>query len=98
MSAGPVVNPSAEIREGYASQVIATTDGRILTGILVEQDRNVVVLRGSDGKEMTLPRDTIDEIKPSRASLMPEGLLRSLGEQQVRDMFAYLRSTQPSID
>ena len=93
-----IVNPSAEIREGYASQVVATTDGRTLTGILVEQDRNVVVLRGSDGKEMTLARDSIEEIKPSRASLMPEGLLKSLGEQQVRDLFAYLRSTQPSID
>ena len=46
-----IVNPSAEIREGYASQVVATTDGRTLTGILVDQDRNVVVLRGSDGKE-----------------------------------------------
>jgi len=47
---------------------------------------------------MTLARDSIEEIKPSRASLMPEGLLKSLGEQQVRDLFAYLRSTQPSID
>jgi hypothetical protein len=56
------------------------------------------VLRGNDGKEMTLARDSIEEIKPSRASLMPEGLLKSLGEQQVRDLFAYLRSTQPSID
>ena len=93
-----IVNPSAEIREGYVSQVVATTDGRTLTGILVEQDRNVVVLRGSDGKEATLARDAIEELKPSRASLMPEGLLKSLGEQQVRDLFAYLRSTQPSID
>ncbi len=93
-----IVNPSAEIREGYASQVVATTDGRTLSGIVAEQDHNVVVLRGSDGKELTLARDAIEEIKPSRASLMPEGLLKSLGEQQVRDLFAYLRSTQPIID
>lgn len=93
-----IVNPNAEIREGYASQVVATTDGRTLTGIVVEQDHNVVVLRGSDGKEAMLARNAIEEIKPCRASLMPEGLLKSLGEQQVRDLFAYLRSTQPSID
>lgn len=93
-----IVNPSAEIREGYTSQIVATTDGRTLTGVLVEQDRNVVVLRGSDGKEMTLARDSIEAIRPSPASLMPEGLLRGLGEQQARDLFAYLRSTQPLID
>ena len=29
---------------------------------------------------------------------MPEGLLKDLNDQQVRDLFAYLRSTQPSID
>ena len=29
---------------------------------------------------------------------MPEGLLKDLSEQQVRDLFAYLRSTQPLID
>ncbi len=47
---------------------------------------------------MPLARDAIEEIKPSRASLMPEGLLKALAEQQVRDLFAYLRSTQPNID
>jgi putative heme-binding domain-containing protein len=93
-----IVNPSAEIREGYTSYVIATTDGRTLTGVLVDQDRNVFVLRPGDGKEITLPRESIEEMKPSTASLMPEGLLKDLSEQQVRDLFAYLRSTQPLID
>jgi putative heme-binding domain-containing protein len=93
-----IINPSAEIREGYTSYVIATTDGRTLTGVLVDQDRNVIVLRAGDGKEITLPRESIEEMKPSTASLMPEGLLKDLSEQQVRDLFAYLRSTQPLID
>ena len=93
-----IVNPSAEIREGYTCYVVATTDGRTVTGILVDQDRNVVVLRGGDGKELTLPRQSIDEMKPSQSSMMPQGLIKDLTEQQVRDLFAYLRSTQPLID
>ena len=93
-----IVNPSAEIREGYTSYVVATTDGRTLTGVLVEQDKNVVVLRDSESKERTLARDAIEELRPSRTSLMPEGLLKNLNEQQVRDLFGYLRSTQPLID
>ena len=70
----------------------------MLSGIVVEQDKNVVVLRGGDGKELTLARDEIDAIKPSPTSIMPEGLLKGLSDQQVRDLFAYLRSTQPLID
>jgi hypothetical protein len=37
-------------------------------------------------------------MKPSKASIMPEGLLRTMSEQQIRDLFAYLRTTQPLID
>ncbi len=93
-----IVNPSAEIREGYAGSVLAVSDGRILSGVIVEEDKNVVVLRGADGHEATLPRDAIDTMRPSSNSLMPEGLLNELTAQQVRDLFAYLRSTQPLID
>jgi hypothetical protein len=36
-------------------------------------------------------------MKSAGLSLMPEGLLNSLKEQQVRDLFAYLRSAQPLV-
>ena len=93
-----VVNPSAEIREGYTTHIVAMTDGRILSGVLVEEDKNVVVLRGGDGKEVAVARADIDSMRPSRTSIMPEGLLNELSDQQVRDLFAYLRCTQPLID
>ena len=93
-----IVNPSALVREGYGSQIVALTDGRVLSGILVEQDKNVVVLRGSDDKDVVLARADIDAMRPASSSIMPEGLLKDLNDQQVRDLFAYLRSTQPLID
>lgn len=93
-----IVNPSALVREGYGSHVISLTDGRVLSGILVEQDQNVVVLRGSEGNDFVLARIDIDAIRPTPSSIMPEGLLKGLSDQQVRDLFAYLRSTQPLID
>lgn len=90
-----IVNPSAELREGFETVLIQTTDGRALNGFLTDQDSQVVVLRGIDGQSTTIPRDQIDELAPQRKSLMPEGLLKELTEQQVRDLFAYLRSSQP---
>jgi putative heme-binding domain-containing protein len=93
-----IVNPSAEVREGYTASVIAMADGRVIVGVVGEQDRNVVILRSSDGNEITLDRKDIDAIQPSPSSIMPEGLLSGLGDQQVRDLFAYLRCTQPLID
>jgi putative heme-binding domain-containing protein len=92
-----VVNPSAEIREGYESYVVTTKDGRTLSGFLADKDNRVLVLRGVDGVNAVLPQDQIAEMKPTGVSLMPVGLLASLTAQQVRDLFAYLRSTEPLV-
>ena len=90
-----VVNPSLEIREGYQNHVIITNHGRILSGLIVDQDPQVVVVKSADGQRTVVPRDEIDDITATSRSLMPEGLLTPLKEQEVRDLFAYLRSTQP---
>jgi putative heme-binding domain-containing protein len=90
-----IVNPNAEIREGYENFSVETKDGRSLTGFLADQDARLVVLRTPDGQTVPLPRAEIVEMKPTGSSLMPEGLLGGMTDQQVRDLFAYLRSTQP---
>jgi putative heme-binding domain-containing protein len=93
-----VVNPGAEIREGFVGSIVALADGRVLSGVIVEQDKNVIVLRQGESHDAILARTAIDTIRPCEKSLMPEGLLDALTAQQVRDLFAYLRSTQPLID
>jgi len=90
-----IVNPSAEIREGYECSVIITASGRTLTGIVVEKDARVVVLRSADGQRIVLPKDDIESLGVTGISLMPEGLLDGVSDQEVRDLFAYLRSGQP---
>jgi putative heme-binding domain-containing protein len=90
-----ILDPSAEIRESYVNYAVETKDGRALSGLIVDQDANVVVVRGLDGEDVSLAREDIQEITPSRASLMPEGLLDGLTDQQLRDFFAYLRVPQP---
>ena len=90
-----VINPNAEIREGFENYLILTVDGRVITGLMVERDNQVVVLRTADGQTDTIARDEIEESRVLGRSLMPEGLLKSLTDEQIVDLFAYLRSTQP---
>jgi putative membrane-bound dehydrogenase-like protein len=93
-----IVNPSAEVREGFETYQVLTDDGRVVNGFLVDRDNQVIVLRGADGQTISLAQAEIDEMAPQRKSLMPEGVLAKLSEQDVRDLFAYLRSTQPLND
>jgi len=92
-----MVNPNAEIREGYDGMTVKTRDGRYLIGFVADEGVQAVVLRGFDGTEVALPRNQIVEMKPLGRSLMPEGLLDGLSDQELRDLFAYLRSAQPFL-
>ncbi len=90
-----IVDPSAEIREGYVNQLLTTKDGRMLSGFVVDQDTAAVVLRGLDGQDVSLARADLREVRPAPASLMPAGLLAGFTDQELRDFFAYLRLPQP---
>jgi putative heme-binding domain-containing protein len=92
-----IVDPNAEIREGFENHVVTTRDGRTLGGFLADQDAQVIVLRGYDGADLTLPRSEVESMVPAGRSLMPEGLLEELADQEIRDLFAYLRQSQPIL-
>ncbi|MGZ0162798.1 MAG: PVC-type heme-binding CxxCH protein [Planctomycetales bacterium] len=90
-----VVNPSLEIREGFENYIIVTTDGRVVNGFLADKDSQVVVLRGVDGQNLIFRRDEIEDMRAIKRSVMPEGSVKKLTDQQIRDLFAYLRASQP---
>jgi len=90
-----IISPTTEIREGYENYVVTTKDGRTLNGFLVDRDQGLILLRGLDGRNTAVTPEAIASMKASPASLMPEGLLGALSDQQIRDLLAYLRSSQP---
>lgn len=90
-----IVNPNLQIREGFESYHVLTQDGLVLNGFISDQDSKTVVLRTSDGQTNVISKDEIESMKASPVSIMPSGLLDSLNDQQLRDLFAYLRATQP---
>lgn len=90
-----VVNPNAEVREGFEYVSLDTTDGRSLSGFLTDQDAQVVALRGMTGEDIRIERKAVKALNPMGKSLMPEGLLNGMSDQELRDFFAYLRISQP---
>src|SRR5262249_55507579 len=90
-----IIHPSAEIREGYNTNIVITNDGRTITGTLAEQDAQTITLHTTEGASVSIPRSDIEEMEVSKQSMMPEGLLSKYSDQRLRDLFAYLRMTQP---
>ncbi|MEO8353404.1 MAG: HEAT repeat domain-containing protein, partial [Chthoniobacteraceae bacterium] len=79
-----IVDPSAEIREGYVNQLINTTDGRTLSGFIIDQDAIAIVVRGLDGQDVSVARGELRDIRRAPASLMPAGLLAGFTDQELR--------------
>jgi putative heme-binding domain-containing protein len=80
------------IQEGYQLITITTQDGRTLSGNLAGEDGQQVTLR-LIGQETTIAKSSILSREKSAVSMMPEGLLKQLSSDDVRDLIAYLRTT-----
>jgi putative heme-binding domain-containing protein len=77
--------------------LVETRDGRSLSGFLAEKYDEAIVLRDLAGERTLIAKTDLISMKSAGRSLMPEGLLDAFDEQQLRDLFAYLRSTQPLV-
>ncbi len=87
-----IINPSEVMQEGYHLTTITTRDGRTLAGNVAAEDEQQVTLR-MVGQEQTVAKADIASREKSAISLMPEGLLKTLSNDEVRDLIAYLRTT-----
>src|SRR5690606_15150182 len=65
-----IVNPGAEIRDGFQYYTVETKDGRTFSGFFVDRDNQITVMRGLDGENITLRSSEILEMQPTGRSLM----------------------------
>ncbi len=91
-----VFDPNLVIGPGYQATTVAGKDGRILSGLLIENGGDRVILKLQGGRVETIARDQVDDLKTSQVSLMPEGIETQLSPNEVVDLFAYLREPDPS--
>lgn len=86
-----ILDPNAEIPNDYRPVTVDTKDDRVLTGIVKQQDERSVTLQTAN-EVLTLPRAEVAKLQQAQLSMMPEGLLTPLTDQEVRDLLFYLRS------
>ncbi|MFY9254631.1 MAG: PVC-type heme-binding CxxCH protein [Fuerstiella sp.] len=86
---GNVVDPSAEVPRQFTVSVIALASGRVITGVVVGETNGVLTVQ-TDKEKMSIATADIEERTQTTKSLMPDGLLDTLTEEQVRDLFAFV--------
>jgi putative heme-binding domain-containing protein len=91
-----ISEPSAVIHPDYVPYTVLTKDGRVLVGIVRAVGADAIRVIDTEAKETTIAKSEIEELRPSATSIMPVGLLGTVGEAAVRDLIAYLTTAPPA--
>jgi putative heme-binding domain-containing protein len=90
-----VIEPNKVINDQYAAVTVVTTDGRVITGRISNYSGGNIVINTNmldpNATETIQPKD-IEELETASVSMMPSGLLNTLNESELLDLFAFLLS------
>ena len=90
-----VVNPSKVINEQFSAITVATEDGLIHTGVVVNLNGDSMTLATDltdPNKQIKIDRKTIEDLTMSKTSPMPDGLFDRMTQTEILDLMAYLIS------
>lgn len=90
-----LLDPSKVISDQYRSSVIRTKRGTSINGrILAKTEEALTILVDPEDstKVVTVDAKSVETIKPSPTSMMPQDLLKPLSREEVLDLLAYLLS------
>jgi len=96
-----ILTPDKAIADQFVQYVIETKNGVVMTGLVVEETSDYVVLRDANGKDIKLTVRDIESRTKSAKSIMPDNLVSFLTEDELVDVVAYLttlKSPALSID
>ena len=86
---GNIVNPNDVVPADYRMTVFTLEDGRVVSGVIPEEAERTITVQNA-AETATVSREEIANREAIPVSLMPEGLLRSIDEESVKDLLAYL--------
>lgn len=87
-----VLEPSARLHPDHTTTTIVKTDGRTVSGVVQSRDGKEIQLFDNEGKGIRVPVSAVETEKPSKVSLMPAGIHKSISARQFADLIAYLGS------
>jgi putative heme-binding domain-containing protein len=88
-----LLEPSKDIDEKYQSHLFILDSGRIVTGMIVEETEGevkVLVDPLAKAPPVAIKKAEIDERDKSPNSIMPQGMLSKLTQEEILDLIAYV--------
>jgi len=93
-----ILDPNRNIDQAFRVTMLELKNGRVVVGLLLKEEGAVLVLADSQGKEVRVSKDTIEERNTSQISVMPANLAEQIPEADFHNLLAYLLTLQSKPD
>jgi putative membrane-bound dehydrogenase-like protein len=87
-----IVFPSASIVRSYEPVQVTTKAGKVINGLIRKETPDEIVLATGPDQEARVGRDEIEDVQPSKVSVMPAGLDQQLTVRELADLLAFLKA------
>ena len=84
-----IVFPSASFARGFEPYVVETKAGKTHSGILAREGPDAIYLMTTERVEIRIAREEIDSFAPGRVSIMPQGLEKTMTDQEFADLLEF---------
>ena len=90
-----IVDPSAEVPTRFTVSILELSSGQVVNGVIVGETNQTITLQTDKKQQVIAVADVVDRVRTSR-SLMPDGLLDALNDDEIRDLLAFVMAKQSS--
>ncbi len=87
-----ILDPNRSIDASFLRYVALMEDGEIVDGLLRDSNSETITLRGQNGRDTTIAKNLISELKSTGVSMMPEGIEQQITVEQMSDLLYYLKN------
>jgi putative heme-binding domain-containing protein len=87
-----ILDPNRNVDQSFRVTNLALQNGQVVSGLVLREEGDVLVLADVQGKEVRVPKTTVDERSTAQLSPMPANVAEQIPEPEFFDLMSYLLS------
>ena len=87
-----ILDPSRNVDQAFRSTILGLKDGQVVSGLLLKEEGEVIVIANAEGKEVRVPKMDVEEKVISPLSPMPANFAERVSAEDFNRLLAYLLS------
>ncbi len=93
-----ILDPNRNVDQAFRQTTLTLKKGQVLSGLLLKEEGEVLVLADSQGKEIRVPKNEIEERNTAQVSPMPGNFAEQIPEGDFNNLMAYLLTLQSKAE